>query len=58
MPAFVDKDGNVVTDSTTIVNYLEEKYPEPPLYNKSTITRDLQLLEKYDKVIHVFGFGV
>lgn len=51
VPALVDLDGKAVVDSTVIVNYLEEKYPEPTLYNKSTITRDLELLDQYDKVI-------
>jgi glutathione S-transferase len=41
-------------DSTVIVNYLEEQYPEPPLYNKETIIRDLELLDQYDKVIKYY----
>ncbi|NP_001165916.1 glutathione S-transferase O2 isoform 1 [Nasonia vitripennis] len=55
VPALVDLDGNVVVDSTVIVNYLEEKYPDPTLYNKSTITRDLELLDHYDKIVKVFS---
>ncbi|XP_058805247.1 pyrimidodiazepine synthase-like [Phymastichus coffea] len=55
VPALVDVDGKVVTDSTVIVNYLEEKYPEPPLYNKATITRDLELLDTYDKIVKIFS---
>ncbi|HZA59182.1 MAG TPA: glutathione S-transferase family protein [Solirubrobacterales bacterium] len=28
----IDDDGHVVSDSTRIVGYLEERYPDPPLY--------------------------
>lgn len=50
VPTFVDVDGKVVADSLGIVNYLDERYPEPPLYNESTKARDLELIEKYGVV--------
>ncbi|XP_011499671.1 PREDICTED: pyrimidodiazepine synthase-like [Ceratosolen solmsi marchali] len=55
VPALVNLDGKVLVDSTAIVNYLEEEYPEPPLYNKETITKDLELLDQYDKIVRIFS---
>ncbi|XP_014210877.1 pyrimidodiazepine synthase-like [Copidosoma floridanum] len=54
VPALVDLNGEIVVDSTAIVNYLEEKYPEPALCKKETIKRDLELLEHYGKILKVF----
>lgn len=59
VPALIDVDGKVIVDSTVIVNYLEEKYPEPFLYNKDTITRDLELSCQFEKVkLNIFDYGV
>ena len=35
----------------TIANYLDEKYPEPPLYNSEIKARDSELIERYNQVI-------
>lgn len=51
VPAFVDTDKKVITESIDIANYLDEKYPEPQLYNENTKDRDLELLDQYSKVI-------
>lgn len=51
IPALLSADGQVIIDSTVIVNYLDKKYPNPPLYNKEFLNRDLELLEHYDKVL-------
>jgi glutathione S-transferase len=32
VPVFVDEDGTVVFDSTVIAEYLEDKYPTPPVF--------------------------
>lgn len=50
MPALIDVYGKVVTDSSVIVKYLDEKYPEPALTNPETAERNAQLLDEYDKV--------
>ncbi|XP_076170173.1 pyrimidodiazepine synthase [Ptiloglossa arizonensis] len=55
VPAFVDVNGEVVTDSVVIANYLDEKYPEPPLYHETTKTRDLELLDHYSKIVSIFS---
>ncbi|XP_054013100.1 pyrimidodiazepine synthase-like [Hylaeus anthracinus] len=55
VPAFVDTDGKVVTDSIDIANYLDEKYPEPPLYHEATKARDLELLDHYSKIVSIFS---
>ncbi|XP_076245111.1 pyrimidodiazepine synthase [Calliopsis andreniformis] len=55
VPAFVDADGKVVTDSIVIADYLDEKYPEPPLYNEATKARDLELLDHFSKIASVFS---
>lgn len=44
-------DGTLITDSVTVANYLDEKYPEPPLYNDETKNRDLELLDHFTKVL-------
>jgi len=44
-------DGTLVTDSIAIANYLDQKYPEPVLYNDKTKNRDLELLDHYSKVL-------
>lgn len=51
MPAYVDADGTVVTDSVAIANYLNQKYPVPPLYNDETKSHDLELLDHFSKVL-------
>lgn len=51
VPAFVDTDGEVITDSMVIANYLDEKYPEPSLYQEATKAQDLELLQHFSKVI-------
>jgi glutathione S-transferase len=38
VPVIVDR-GEVVPDSTAILEYLEEKYPDPPLYPADTVER-------------------
>ncbi|XP_029032452.1 pyrimidodiazepine synthase-like isoform X2 [Osmia bicornis bicornis] len=55
VPTFVDADGKVVTDSLKIANYLDEKYPEPALYNEKAKDRDLELLDHYSKIVGVFS---
>lgn len=55
VPAYVDTDGKVITDSTVIANYLDEKYPSPPLYKDATKDRDLELLDHYGKIISLFS---
>lgn len=40
----------MITDSVVVANYLDEKYPEPPLYNNETKNRDLELLDHFSKV--------
>ena len=35
----IEHDGEVVADSTTILEYLEERYPEPPLYPRDAAPR-------------------
>lgn len=39
-----------MTDSIAIANYLDQKYPEPALYNNDAKSRDLELLDHYSKV--------
>jgi glutathione S-transferase len=39
VPTVVLDDGRTITDSTIICEYLEEVYPEPPLYPKDTYER-------------------
>lgn len=55
VPAFVDVDGKVVVDSLLIADYLDEKYPEPPLYHEETKARDLELLDHYSKLVGIFS---
>ncbi|XP_076658502.1 glutathione S-transferase omega-1 [Halictus rubicundus] len=55
VPAFVDVDGTVVVDSAVIADYLDEKYPEPPLYNESTKARYCELLDHYSKIVSIFS---
>ncbi|CAK9803575.1 Pyrimidodiazepine synthase [Anthophora plagiata] len=55
VPAFVDVDGKVIIDSIVIANYLDEKYPEPPLYHEATKARDIELLDHYGKIVNVFS---
>lgn len=54
VPAFVDTDGEVITDSMVIANYLDEKYPEPSLYQEATKAQDLELLQHFSKIVSVF----
>jgi maleylpyruvate isomerase len=39
VPSFVDDDGNVLTQSLAIIEYLEEKFPSPPLLPLSPFER-------------------
>ncbi|XP_029664155.1 pyrimidodiazepine synthase-like isoform X1 [Formica exsecta] len=55
VPAYVDTDDTVVTDSVAIANYLDQKYPAPPLYNDETKSRDLELLDHFSKIIETFS---
>ncbi len=34
VPVFVDEDGTVVFDSTVMAEYLEDRYPEPPMIGR------------------------
>jgi glutathione S-transferase len=38
VPVLVD-DGRVVSDSTSILEYLEQRYPDPPLYPRNEARR-------------------
>ncbi|XP_011636400.1 glutathione S-transferase omega-1-like [Pogonomyrmex barbatus] len=55
VPAFIDLDGTLVTDSVAVANYLDEKYPEPSLYNDETKDRDLELLDHFSKIMDTFA---
>ncbi|RLU17148.1 hypothetical protein DMN91_011217 [Ooceraea biroi] len=55
VPVYIDADGTMMTDSVAIANYLDQKYPEPPLYNNEIKSRDLELLDHYSKVIGTFS---
>ncbi|KAL6256183.1 hypothetical protein P5V15_012299 [Pogonomyrmex californicus] len=55
VPAFIDSDGTLVTDSVAVANYLDEKYPEPSLYNDETKDRDLELLDHFSKIMDTFA---
>ncbi|XP_068989662.1 pyrimidodiazepine synthase [Neodiprion pinetum] len=55
VPTFVDVDGKVVDDSLAIANYLNERYPEPPLYREETKARDIELIDKYGVITSLFG---
>lgn len=35
VPVFVDEDGTVVFDSTVMAEYLEDRYPEPPMIGRT-----------------------
>lgn len=39
VPAFVDEDGTAVFDSTVISEYLEDRYPDPPMLGRSWAER-------------------
>ncbi|XP_011137460.1 pyrimidodiazepine synthase [Harpegnathos saltator] len=54
VPSYVDSNGETLTDSIVIANYLDEKYPEPTLYNEETKSRDLELLDHYSKIAVIF----
>lgn len=55
VPIYIDSDGTVVAESVTLANYLDEKYPEPPLYNDETKSRDLELLNHFNsKIVDTF----
>ncbi|KYN01309.1 PREDICTED: glutathione S-transferase omega-1-like [Cyphomyrmex costatus] len=51
VPVYIDSDGAIVTESVTVANYLDEKYPEPPLYNDETKSRDLELIDHFSKFV-------
>ncbi|EGI63781.1 PREDICTED: pyrimidodiazepine synthase-like isoform X1 [Acromyrmex echinatior] len=53
VPVYVDSDGTVVMESVTVANYLDEKYPEPPLYNEETKSRDLELIDDLSKIVDI-----
>jgi microsomal prostaglandin-E synthase 2 len=40
VPIFIDADGNQVNDSTPIMKYIEEKYPESPVFSKNAGERE------------------
>src|SRR6266704_2282611 len=48
----IDDNGKVVYDSMEIVKYLEERYPEQPLYPKDAARRDemLVFIEWFNRV--------
>ncbi|XP_014485679.1 PREDICTED: pyrimidodiazepine synthase-like [Dinoponera quadriceps] len=54
VPSYIDTNGEIITDSLLIANYLDEKYPEPALYNEETKNRDLELLDNYTKIAIIF----
>lgn len=54
VPSYVDPDGETLTDSLQIANYLDKKHPEPALYKEETKSRDLELLDHYSKVLITF----
>ncbi|KAG1176064.1 hypothetical protein G6F70_003659 [Rhizopus microsporus] len=41
VPAFITKEGRLILQSQAIVDYLDEVYPEPPLYPKDPVDRAL-----------------
>ncbi|XP_078049092.1 pyrimidodiazepine synthase [Augochlora pura] len=58
VPALVVTDNekqHVYKESIDIANYLDEKYPEPPLYNEATKARDLELLDHFSKIATIFS---
>ncbi|XP_033223904.1 pyrimidodiazepine synthase-like isoform X2 [Belonocnema kinseyi] len=55
VPAFIGPDGKVVVESDVIVNTLDEMYPDPPLYNEETKSRDLELVKNFGKIINIFS---
>ncbi|HEX7478508.1 MAG TPA: glutathione S-transferase family protein [Polyangiales bacterium] len=52
VPVLIDEDGSVVFDSTVIAEYLEDKYPSPPLFGTGVRERLLhrQLDELADTI--------
>lgn len=55
VPAFIGPDGKVVIESDVIVHTLDEMYPDPPLCNEDTKTRDLELIENFGKISTIFS---
>ncbi|XP_072749607.1 pyrimidodiazepine synthase [Anoplolepis gracilipes] len=55
VPAYVDTDGTIVTDSLAIANYLDQKYPLPQLHSYTTESRDLELINHFSKIIDTFS---
>ncbi|KAL7298236.1 hypothetical protein TKK_0009224 [Trichogramma kaykai] len=55
VPALVDLNDEVVVDSSVIINYLEDKYPEPSLRNKDTLSKDLELIESFGTIVKIFS---
>ena len=43
VPVLVDDEGNVRTESMDIVRWLDERYPDPPLYPRGDPARDAEL---------------
>jgi maleylpyruvate isomerase len=39
VPSFIDDNGNLLTQSLAIIEYLEERFPEPPLLPQSPVER-------------------
>jgi glutathione S-transferase len=59
VPTMVLDDGRVITDSTIIAEYLEEVYPQPPLYPKDPYQRArMRMIEDLcDRSFDAVGFG-
>jgi len=59
VPTVVLDDGRTITDSTIICEYLEEVYPEPPLYPKDPYERArMRMIEELcDRSFDAVGFG-
>ncbi|XP_032668047.1 pyrimidodiazepine synthase-like [Odontomachus brunneus] len=54
VPSYIDSSGETLTDSLLIANFLDEKYPEPALYNEETKARDLELQDHFTKIAIIF----
>lgn len=55
VPVFVDEDGHVIDESTVMLEYLEDRYPEPPLMPKDPYWRAKRRLwaRRIDEEMHV-----
>jgi glutathione S-transferase len=59
VPTVVLDDGRTIADSTIISEYIEEVYPEPPLYPKDSYERArMRMIEDLcDRSFDAVGFG-